>query len=305
MHVGMRAVQTGRRIALRIACAAVAGFAVSAASAYPLVMMPDSTNNRIVHFDPFDGSLVNADVFALAGGTPVQAIQVGKEIWVSEQVGDRISRWDFGGGSLGAITGAMDNVRGLSLINNTVYVANDGTANGAPGAALRMFDTNGGDLGFFSTPSSSPFYIMDYRNSLLVASDAGNDDIHRYSYTGTSLGTFHNSTSLNFAEQMVFAHDENILVAGFSSNYVARLDADNGAIISTFPASGARGVFQLENGNILWSNSAGVHVYDVNTGASTQVYAGGGRFFSLLIPEPSTLALLSLSGVAVLLRRRG
>jgi len=43
-----------------------------AASAQYL-MMPDSTNNRLVLFDPFDGSLVNSNYFALQGGTPIHA----------------------------------------------------------------------------------------------------------------------------------------------------------------------------------------------------------------------------------------
>lgn len=305
MGIGIRTFRPDRRTILRLACTAFTGLAVSAAQAFPLVMMPDSTNNRMVSFDPFDGSLVNSNVFGLAGGTPVHAMQVGSEIWVSEQIGDRVSRWDLNGAALGAITGGLDNVRGMALINNTVYVTNDGTANGAPGAALRMYDTSGGAQGFFATPNSSPFHVLNYRNSLLVASDAANDDIHRYSYAGGSLGTFHNSTSLNFAEQMTYGTDGHILVAAFSSNVIARLDNDNGAILGTYTASGARGVYQLGNGNILWSNGSGAHVIDVNTGGSTQVYTGGGRFFDLVVPEPSTLGLLSLSGLLMVMRRRG
>ena len=48
-----------------------------------VLAMPDSTNNRLVTFSPLDGSLLNAELFALAGGTPVHALGVGNEIWVS------------------------------------------------------------------------------------------------------------------------------------------------------------------------------------------------------------------------------
>jgi hypothetical protein len=282
----------------------ISAVVVSAAEAQQYIMMPDSTNNRIVLFDPFDGSLVNGNYFGLAGGTPIHAMQVGDEIWVSEQLGDRVSRWDLGGASLGAITGQMDNLRGMARVGNTVYVCNDGTGNGAPGASLRMFDTSGADMGFFLTTSSSPFGILENQGSLLVSSDAANDDIHRYSFTGTPMGTFHNSTTLNFAEQMNYASDGSILVAGFSSNNIVRLDGVGG-VITTYAASGARGVIQLGNGNIMWSNSGGAHVLNPNTGQDTLIVAGGGRFFDLVtIPGPGALALM---GVAALLgspRRR-
>lgn len=269
------------------------------------LMMPDSTNNRLVLFNPVDGSVVNPNFFTLASGTPIHAMQVGSEIWVSEQIGDRVSRWDLAGNSLGAITGAMDNLRGMELINNTVYVCNDGTGNGAPGASLLMFDTSGSSLGFFATPFSSPFGILGYGNNLLVSSDVANDDVHQYTLAGTSVGTFHNSTGLNFAEQMNYAHDGNILVTGFSSNNIVRLDFNTGAILNSYTASGARGVWQLDNGNILWTNSAGAHVLDPNTGLSTQVYAGGGRYIDfVLIPAPGALGLLGLAALIGPRRRR-
>jgi sugar lactone lactonase YvrE len=226
---------------------------------------------------------------------------VGNEIWVSEQLGDRLSRWSLTGTSLGQVgggpTGGLDNVRGMGLVNNTVYVTNSGTGNTAPGNAVVMFSTSGTNLGFFPTPNApSPFGVLSHQGGLLISSSAANDDIHRYSLTGTAQGTFHNSTSLNFAEQMDFATNGDVLVAGFSSNNVVRLDPNTGALLSSFAASGARGVFQLDNGNILWTSGAGAFVFDVNTTQSTQVYTGGGRYLDLLtiasVPEPTTFALV-------------
>ncbi|QOJ17821.1 MAG: hypothetical protein HRU76_09595 [Phycisphaeraceae bacterium] len=290
-----------------LAAAVAAGLAASSSSAQ-YVMMPDSTNNRLVLFDPQTGALVNSNYFALQSGvTPIHAMQVGQEIWISEQVGDKLARFDLVGNSLGAVTGGMDNIRGMGLVNGRVYVTNAGTANGAPGAAVIMFDTAGNNLGFFATPNApSPFGILNHQGGILVSSSSANDDIHRYSISGVSQGTFHNSTSLNFAEQMDHDHSGNVLVAGFSSPAgIYTLDANTGAILSSFTASGARGVFQLGNGNILWSNSAGAHVYDVNTQISTQVYAGGGRYFDLLvIPAPGAAALLGLGALVGGRRRR-
>lgn len=287
-----------------LALAMVAGLATHADAQF--VMMADSTNNRMVLFDPINGSLINNNFFALQGGTTVHAMQVGSEIWVSEQIGDRVSRWDFEGGYLGAISGGLDNIRGMGQIGNTVYLTNAGTANGAPGAAVVMFDTAGNNLGSFTTPqASSPFGILAYQGGMLVSSSNANDDIHHYDLEGASVGTFHNSTALNFAEQMVYASNGDILVAGFSSNNIVRLDAESGAVLSTFAANGARGVYQLGNGNIMWTSGSGVFIHDVNTGGSSQVYAGGGRYLDFLnIPTPGVLPMLGLAGMLGARRRR-
>ncbi len=292
-----------RKTALIVSALIVA----ACANAQTVLMMPDSTNNRIVTFDPFDGHLVNSNLFGLAGGTQIHAMQVGNEVWVSEQTGDRVSRWSMTGTSLGAVTGALDNIRGMSLIGNTVYVTNAGTANSAPGAAVRMFTTSGSSLGHFLTPNApSPFGILAHQGGMLVSSSSANDDVHRYTLAGVASGTFHNSTSLNFGEQMDHDPNGNVLVAGFSSNNVVRLDPNTGALINSFTASGARGVRQLGNGNVLWSSGTGVFIFNTSTGGSTQIYTGGGRYFDTLttVPEPGTVLALCAGVSALAVRRR-
>lgn len=288
----------------RITLAVFATVSLVAAATAQVVIMPDSTNNRLVSFSRIDGSLINNNMFGLASGTPIHAMQVGNEIWVSEQLGDRVSRWSLTGTPLGAISGGLDNVRGMGRSGNTIYVTSTGTANGAPGRSVHMFDTTGASMGFFATPASSGFHVLEHNGTLLVSSDAANDDIHQYTLAGASMGTFHNSTALNFAEQMAHASNGDILVAGFSSNNVSWLNPTTGAVNNSFAASGARGVFQLANGNVLWSNGSGVFVFNTVTGGSTQVYTGGGRFLQLAaVPEPGTMLVLG-AGVALLARRR-
>ena len=269
------------------AAAAVMAWVGAAQAQY--LMMPDSTNNVLVLFDPMDGSVVNSNYFGLAGGTTIHAMQVGDEIWVSEQVGDRVSRWDLTGNSLGAVTGGMDNIRGMELIGDRVYVTNSGTANGAPGAAVVMFDTAGNSLGSFSTAglSPSPFGILEHQGGMLVSSSSGGDDIHRFDLNGGSLGTFHDSASISFVEQLAHTSNGDVLAGGFSTpSGVYTFDANTGNIISSFTGSGVRGVHELGNGHIMWTNSSGAWVYDPNTQVSTQVYAGGGRYIDTLNLSP-------------------
>ena len=261
----------------------------SAASAQQFLIMPDSTNSRLVSFSPVDGSVINSNLFATNSGvTPISAIDVNDEIWITEQTGDKVSRYDLAGNVLGVIGpthsgGGLDNIRGLTLIGCTVYVTNSGTANGAPGNAVEMFDTAGNYVGQFSTTGTcpSPFSVLEFQGGILVAGSSGADDIHRYTLAGAPLGTFHNSTSVQFAHQMAIASDGNVWCGVFTSNTVVKLDATTGAILTSFAASGARGVYELANGNVMWTNGSGAWVYDTTTLTSTSVYTGGGRHLNL------------------------
>ena len=302
---------TSLRRALVLAVVACGSLFCGAASAQ-LLMMPDSTNNRMVTFDANNGALINSNLFALAGGTPIHAMQVGQEIWVSEQVGDRVARYDLTGTFLSQIgggpTGGLDNIRGMEQVGNTIYVTNGGSSNGAPSAtSVVMFSPAGAGLGFFSTAglSPSPFGALDHQGDLLVSSSSANNDVHRFKTDGSNVGLFHNSTSLNFGEQMDHAPNGDVLVAGFSSNNVVRLDPNTGALISSFTASGARGLHQLGNGNIMWTSGAGAFIFDVTTQQSTQVYTGGGRYVDVLnVPEPTSTIMLAGTAALLATRRR-
>ncbi|MBL8059976.1 MAG: hypothetical protein JNK63_04575 [Chthonomonas sp.] len=253
------------------------------ASAQSVVLMPDSTNNRIVTFSPVDGSLINSSLFPIPSGTtPISAIAVGSEIWVSEQIGDKISRYDGTGTLLGTVgVGVLDNCRGLTLIDGVIYAPQDGTQFGSADTIAR-FDTSGNHLGNYSTAgfNTGPFYVMELNGTLLTSSANPNNDVHRFNMDGSSAGVFYNG-AYSFAEQMAIDPSGNVLVGWFTSDRISVHNPTTGAELTAYVVNDCRGVYQLSNGNILWSNSAGAHVYNVATATSTQVYTGGGRFFSL------------------------
>ena len=293
------------------------------------LMVPDSVSDRILLFDPVDGSLVNnnfidgsEDTGLGIFSTPINAIQVDSEIWVSDQIADAIFRFDLQGSYLGVVgdndgdgdTDGLDNIRGIEYANGLIYVSNSGTDNDAPGdgEVVVVFDPLGNNLGFFDT--GDPFDIRAYNGDLLVSdvnseSDGG-EDIDRYTLDGVDSvfdDTFADSdgvTGFDFAQQIaVRASNGNLLIGGFSApggfyeydalgNLVGVLDADNGF------ANRVRAAYELGNGNIIWSGGDGVIVTNPMTGEDIDIYTvnnqdfrPGARYIEqLVVPSRNILA---------------
>jgi hypothetical protein len=270
--------------------AGIAGLALTAAASaqQQMLMVPDSTADKIMLFSAVDGSLVNGSFILDAGGTPFDfntpkdVIQVGNEIWVSDQVSDAVFRFDLQGQYLSTISGGLDNIRGMELVGNTVYVTNSGTANGAPGLnAVVKFDTAGNNLGNF-VAAASPFDVVALNaTEILVAGSGNNPDVTRHDLAGTLLGTWHNG-AINFCEQAVRRSTGTFLIAGFTDGNIHEYDAAGTEIGILFAAPGARGVWELQNGNIMWTAGTGVHVKDLVTGGDTVIVTGSPQFIGLL-----------------------
>jgi hypothetical protein len=263
--------------------------AAASASAQDKLLVVESTNDRVMLFDAFDGSLLNDNFINLLPNgsvTPINAISVNDEIWVSDQVADTLLRYTSAGVFIGAVTGGMDNIRGICFHDGIIYVSNTGTANGAPDDAVVKFDASGTNLGFF--PVGDPFDVHVFNGELLVANILG-DDIDRHAIgTGTFLGKLVDSdgvTNVDFPEQVASTSANTVLVAGFSPP-IALFEYDaSGATLNTYAVgNGNRGVHKLGNGKILYTDGNGVHVLDPATGAITSVKTGvSGRFIDPFI----------------------
>ena len=272
----------------------LAAVALASAAQAQFVVTYNATTDTLVAFSPVDGSLISANFMPVAATVQVGAIDVNGEIWSSEQTGDRVVRYDSSGNVLGVIGptfpgGGFDNIRGLQLINGTVYVTNDGTANGATADSLVLLDTAGNHLSTVAlTNSVSPFCVIPFQGDLLVSGSSNSQDIFRYTLAGAPVGTFHDSASLNFANQISLASDGNVWVNCLTSTSVVKLDATTGAPLLSFTAGSGRGVYELQNGNVLWTSSNGASVYNMSTATSTQVLAGGMYQLNLVLGQHSS-----------------
>lgn len=295
-----------------LAIAIAAGAASTALAGPPLefLVVPDSSNDILVTFNPFDGSLINSSFASIAGGTPKHALQVGSEIWVSNQLNDNIDRFDLNGSLVSTISGGLDNIKGMEVVGNEVWVTNAGTNNGAPGSSIVKIDIGTATISGFSPTDGSLFDVVNYQGQVL-GTDFNNDNLEFYDASGNFASVFHDSDGvggIDFPQQAFVRENGGLLVGGFSPpSGVYSYDAAGNEIgIVAGIDSGVRGVYELGNGGIMWTNGGGVWVTDPNTGDTTNVYDGGSsQYIDLVrIPTPGAAGLLALAGLAAARRRR-
>ncbi len=314
-------------------------YAIAAASSALLVsaaqadlLIPNSSDDSIGLYSSVDGSVINANFIVDANdpstydfGTPKEAIQVGDEIYVSDQIRDAIFIFDLTGSYVGKIDSGLDNVRGLAYepSNNTVYIANGGGNNGAPEDQIVTIDptsrTITGSFGF-GPPNFSPFDVSIYDGQLLVSDiDGGSlnsEGVDVFEFDGTyvsrliSVGTTDPDNGPDFPQQVSGKlSDSNILVAGFSPPAgVFEFDNDGDLVDVYAEGFGQRGVYELLNGNYIYTGGGpdgqGTYSLDPTTGALALLGAGNQFIAPVVVPEPTTAGLLALAAVGVLRRRR-
>lgn len=255
-----------------------------------VLLIPESSNDRVMAFDPTTGDLVDAD-FVPADptnlSTPIQAIlsASGNSILVSDQIDDVVQEYDLDGNYIGVFapaggvnTAILDNIRGIALRPNGNLLVTVG--GGANDDTVAEFDTGGNYLGNFVTAGSgglgSPFDVFEVVTASgglspgqFLVGGIDSDAIHRYDATGAPLA---NLAPINTFPEQVFqipsgVNAGNVLVANFSPSAnegVIELDG-NGALVDRYDPtglSGYRGAYQLGNGNILTTTGNGVHEID-------------------------------------------
>jgi len=337
-----------RRLAAAALAAVTAALALSAgghAAAQSVLLGVDTNANRVLQLDPNTGAIVNGSFIVDANSTttydfqtPRAAIQVGSQIWVSDQSPNvnAIYRFDLAGGYLGKIGGnvaggGLSNVRGLRLIGDTVYAVNAGTTNGAPGAAIVKIDLQGNILGSFSTLAAggtigaSPWDVVSYNGQLLV-SDGTSRGLQLYNLDGTYSGAFTSAAINNIPQQMAVRANGNVLMSANGSQPTGSFGlyelSPTGSVLTSWagsPGLGVRGVAELGNGRYLISEAGGNNATR-GLGTIDPAGAADNSNFSLIVgnfnggwlspamlspvPEPATAVLFGAGLTATLWARR-
>jgi len=330
---------------IRRACGALtlAALLGSPAAAQDYLLGVNTGNNRIVQLDPVSGAVLNGSFIVDANSTttwdfqtPRAAIQVGEQIWVSDQSPgvNAVFRFDLGGAFLGRIggnvaDGGLSNVRGLRVVGSEVLVVNAGTTNGAPGPAIVRFDFAGNRLGSFSTVASggtvgnSPWDVMAFGDGLLI-SDGTSRGLQRYALDGTWLGALTGSIN-NIPQQMFRRANGNVLMSANGSTPLGsfglyEIDCATGQVLRQWtntPGLGVRGVYELGNGQFLISEAGGasatrglgtIDPAGLNDTTNFTLIAGSwnGGWISpvTVVPEPAAAWLMAAGLGLLLLRRR-
>jgi DNA-binding beta-propeller fold protein YncE len=283
-------------------------------------MVVDSGTDRVFTASPVDGSIINPNFIVDENlSTPIHAIDSGRgTVLISDQILDSVREYDLSGNFIRTVTdnvtSGIDNIRGIAVRGNDLFVTVGGGT--FTGTVQRINLTTGARINTFASVGGSPWHILFRANDALISNSADDTIARVDSITGAILGTFHSSDGVNgidFPQQMFERSNGNILVGGFSlPTGVYEYTSTGTQVAALAPGLGQRGVWELQNGEYLFT--AGTRFATVNPGTGTvtdisNVLGNNLRFISLLggrasAPEPTTIALLLLGGVLGMRVRR-
>lgn len=235
-----------------------------------VLLIPDSGPDLVAAYDPETGDLLDPEFITYPeslGVTTHIILNVEQDgFLVSSQSDDVVYEFGLDGefrGVFAPIGGEdndiLNNIRGMAISPwGTVLVTS-----ALGGDRVVEFDADGELLGDFITDGAGgiggPWSIVFREDDVLVSASRGN--IYQYDHTGAPLSVWNDE--INFPEQIHRQENGNLLAAAFlSPSGVWEMDPD-GATLDVYDAVGGnRGVYPLPNGNLLTTNSGGVHEID-------------------------------------------
>jgi subtilisin family serine protease len=273
-----------------------------------VLLVPNTGLPGVAAFDPQSGDLLDPAfiTYPESLGTTTHIILNAAQdgFLVSSQSQNVVHAFDLNGEYQGvfapiggADTSVMGNIRGMTISPRGTLLVTSATGN-----KVVEFDADGELVGDFITSGaggiSGPWYVLFREDDVLVSASSGN--IYRYDHAGAPLSVWQNE--INFPQQLHRQANGNVLAAAFSSPAgVWELDPDGGLIGRYTGVASNRGAYALPNGNILTTNSGGVHEIDRGTTLVETKLAGSGvRMISDIqrdqpCDEPADVPWLSVS----------
>ena len=220
-------------------------------------------------------------------------------------------------GTTGASLGTFVNLGGANPIDirfraDGLYV----TIGGSTGGIQRYDKNTGAALGAFTPLINDPIGVDWNTSGDLFVSSFNQNKIFKYNgTTGALIGTFA-TASLSSPYGMRFGPDGNLYVANVGSDVITRYNGTTGALMGTFASGGGlndpTGILFGGDGHLYVAsgNTNQILRYNGTTGAFMDVFAtapnlNGPVFMAFApVPEPTSIAVLSIGALALLRRRR-
>jgi hypothetical protein len=264
-------------------------FGVTVTPASSFLATLDSNADKALLLDATTGAVVNANWIVDANNaatydfsTPKALVQVGQEIWISDQVANAIYRFSLSiqPTFLGKITTGISNPRGLCFVGGQVYVAN-----GSP-ASINVYNPDGSFVRSFPV-NDQPFDITPFADKLLV-SESTNDDLTLYTTSGTLDSILHNSngtTGINFPQQLHVANTgfavPEIWAAGFSSSSgIYRYNTSGSQLAVYAPSLSVRGVRVLNSNQVLFATGIELSRLTLSSGSIANLSVGSFQYIA-------------------------
>lgn len=265
------------------------GLIIGAAySQQSFLLIPDWTNDRVIAVSPVDGSLIDANFIPTNNSlldSPKHALPTPRgTILVADQLKDAIHEFDGFGTYLRTIAdltnNGIDNIRGIAIREGKLYVT---VGSGTYQNTVQRFNLDGtGQETFINQNLNSPFAIYFRENDMLVSNSNASALIRQFDLSGAFLGQW-GGTTIRFPQQITRRRSNgNLLVAGFSTPAgIYEYDAAGNQVAYYSVSGSPRGAYELENGLILFTDAAGVKVFDPNApnpANTVQTLVTGGNF---------------------------
>ncbi len=273
-----------------------------------VLLVPDTGIDGVSAFDPETGVLLERAFITYPQdlGTTTHIILNADQdgFFVSSQTENLVYSFGLDGAFQGVFapaggedTSIMGNIRGMAISPWGTLLVTSATGN-----KVVEFDAETGELlGDFITSGSggigTPWYILFREDDVLVADSGGG--IYQYDHDGAPLAVWNDD--INFPQQMYRQENGNILTAAFSSPAGVWDIAPDGTLVARYTGvTSNRGAYPLGNGNVLTTNTGGVHEIDRGTSlVATELASSGVRMISEIVRdqpciEPADVPWLSL-----------